>query len=337
MLSAIVFLPLLAAVIVSVLPRQSWIRPVSFALALLQFIYSLVLITHYDPSTPALQLVEYSSWVPALGISYFVGIDGISLWLVLLTTLLLPIIIAGSWTAVTRRLKLYYISLFLLQTAMLGSFVAMDLILFYAFFELSLVPMYLLIGIWGGPRRIYAAMKFFIFTMMGSLLMLLGIIYLMFTAQDVLPAHQMTSNVLELYKLELPFVAGQLLNPQTLLFFAFALAFAIKVPMFPVHTWLPDAHVEAPTAGSVMLAAVMLKMGGYGFFRFVVPLFPAAAEYYAWLFLALGAIGILYGAMVAMVQPDLKKLVAYSSVSHMGYVMMGLFAMNAYGDRKSVV
>lgn len=331
MLSLIVFLPLLAALIVAVLPKESWVRPTAFALAALQFLFSLMLLSKYDPSTPALQLVEFVPWVPALGISYFLGIDGISLWLVLLTTFLLPVVIAGSWTAIDKRSKLFHASLFVLQTAMLGSFVAMDLVLFYVFFELSLVPMYFIVGIWGGARRIYATMKFFIYTMLGSLLMLLAIIYLMFTAQEVLPSRQMTANILELYKLDIPFIAGQFLNPQTLLFFAFSAAFAIKVPMFPVHTWLPDAHVEAPTPGSVVLAGVMLKMGSYGFLRFVIPLFPEAAEHYAWIFLFLGVVGILYGALVAMVQPDIKKLVAYSSVSHMGYVMMGLFALNTYG------
>lgn len=336
LLSLTVFLPLLSALILAVMPKSNWIRPAALVLATVQFIVSLALLHYYDPSTPALQLVEFKPWVPALGVSYFLGIDGISLWLVLLTTFLLPIIILGSWTAIEKKPKAFHCGLFVLQTAMLGSFLAMDLVLFYVFFELSLVPMYFIVGIWGGPRRIYATTKFFIYTMLGSLLMLLAIIYLMFTAQDILPAKQMTANILELYKLDIPFIAGQFLNPQTLLFFAFSLAFAIKVPMFPFHTWLPDAHVEAPTPGSVVLAAVMLKMGSYGFIRFVIPLFPEASEHYAWVFLFLGVVGIIYGALVAMVQPDVKKLVAYSSVSHMGYVMIGLFALNAYGVTGSI-
>lgn len=335
-LSLIVFLPIVSALLISVLPRENWIRPAAFVLAAAQFLMSLALLFKFDPSTPALQLVEFIPWVPALGVSYFLGIDGISFWLVLLTTFLLPVVILGSWTAISKKPKAFHVALFVLQTAMLGSFLAMDLVLFYVFFELSLVPMYFIVGIWGGTRRIYATTKFFIYTMFGSLLMLLAIIYLMFTAQEVLPAKQMTANILELYKLSLPFVGGQFLNPQTLLFFAFSFAFAIKVPMFPFHTWLPDAHVEAPTPGSVVLAGVMLKMGSYGFIRFVIPLFPEASEHYAWVFLFLGVVGIIYGALVAMVQPDIKKLVAYSSVSHMGYVMIGLFALNSYGVSGSI-
>lgn len=329
LLSLIVFLPLLFALVLAILPKESWVRPAAFGFALIQFAVSLLLFKGFDPATPAVQMAEFFPWVPALGISYLLGIDGISFWLVLLTTFLLPVVVLGSWTAIDKKSRAFHCALFALQTAMLGSFVALDLVLFYVFFELSLVPMYFIIGIWGGQRRVYATMKFFLYTMVGSLLMLLGIIYLMFTARDTLG--YMTANVLELYKLKVPFVAGEFLNPQSLLFFVFSLAFAIKVPMFPVHTWLPDAHVEAPTPGSVVLAGVMLKMGTYGFLRFVIPLFPEAAEHYAWVFLFLGAVGIVYGALVAMVQPDMKKLVAYSSVSHMGYVVLGLFAMNSYG------
>ncbi len=336
LLSLIVFVPLISAVVLSLIPKENWIRPAAMILALAQFVMSLSLFFRYDGTTPALQLVEFVPWVPALGVSYFLGIDGISFWLVLLTTFLLPVVVLGSWTAISKKPKAFHVALFVLQTAMLGSFVAMDLVLFYVFFELSLVPMYFIVGIWGGTRRIYATTKFFIYTMLGSLLMLLAIIYLMFTAAEILPAKQLTANVLELYKLDIPFIAGHFMNPQTLLFFAFSLAFAIKVPMFPFHTWLPDAHVEAPTPGSVVLAGVMLKMGSYGFIRFVIPLFPEAAEHYAWVFLFLGVVGIIYGALVAMVQPDIKKLVAYSSVSHMGYVMLGLFALNSYGVTGSI-
>ena len=249
----------------------------------------------------------------------------------MLTTFLTPIVVLASWKGIDRRPKAFHVALLVLESAMIGSFLAMDAILFYVFFELSLVPMYFMVGIWGGTRRVYASVKFFIYTMVGSLPMLLAILYLMFSYAEAGPGNQLSASLLDLYTLKLPFVAGSLMNPQTLLFFAFALAFAIKVPMFPVHTWLPDAHVEAPTPGSVILAGVMLKMGTYGFLRFVLPLFPEAAEYWSWLFLFLGVVGIIYGALVAMVQPDIKKLVAYSSVSHMGYVMLGIFALNTYG------
>lgn len=329
LLSAITLLPLLFALIIWITPRESWIRPLALVLALAEFALSLLLLVNFDKSTHMIQMVELVPWIPELGISYFLGVDGISLWLVLLTTFLTPIVILASWTSITSRIKGFHAAVFILMTSMIGSFLALDAVLFYVFFELSLVPMYFMVGIWGGTRRIYATVKFFIYTMAGSLLMLLAIIYLMFAARDTLG--EMTSNLLALYQLKIPFIAGDFLNPQTLLFFAFSLAFAIKVPMFPVHTWLPDAHVEAPTPGSVILAGVMLKMGSYGFMRFVIPLFPEASEHFAWLFLFLGVVGIIYGALVAMVQPDIKKLVAYSSVSHMGYVMIGLFALNTYG------
>lgn len=331
LLSAVIFLPLLFAIILWLTPRLTLIRPLALVLSLAEFVLSLQILLNFDKSSASLQMSEMYSWLPEAGISYFVGVDGLSLWLVLLTTVLTPIVVLASWNSIDRQIKGFHAALFILQTAMIGSFLAMDAVLFYVFFELSLVPMYFMVGIWGGQRRIYATVKFFIYTMVGSLLMLLAIIYLMFAARDAMPDVGMTSNLLELYKLKLPFVAGDFLNPQTLLFFAFSIAFAIKVPMFPVHTWLPDAHVEAPTPGSVLLAGVMLKMGSYGFMRFVIPLFPEAAEHFAWLFLFLGVVGIVYGALVAMVQPDIKKLVAYSSVSHMGYVMIGLFAMNTYG------
>ena len=329
LLSAIVFCPLLFALIACATPKNL-VRPISLIMATFEFGLSLAIFTRFDKSSAALQMVERVNWIPELGISYFVGIDGLSLWLVMLTTALAPIVVLASWTSIDVKTKGFHASLFALMTAMIGSFLAMDAVLFYTFFELSLVPMYFMIGIWGGQRRVYATIKFFIFTMVGSLLMLLAIIYLMFATRDV-PGGAISASLLDFYKLKLPFVAGSLVNPQTLLFFAFSIAFAIKVPMFPVHTWLPDAHVEAPTPGSVILAGVMLKMGTYGFLRFVIPLFPEAAEYWSWLFLLLGAVGIIYGALVAMVQPDVKKLVAYSSVSHMGYVMIGLFALNRFG------
>ena len=329
LLSLITLLPLAFALLILMAPKESWVRPLALVLALGEFVLSLQLLHGFDKASPAIQLVEKIPWVPDWGINYFLGVDGLSLWLVLLTTLLTPIVVLGSWTAINNRIKGFHAALFILQTSMIGSFLSMDAILFYMFFELSLVPMYFMIGIWGGQRRVYATVKFFIYTMAGSLMMLLAIIYLMFACRDTIG--HMSASILDFYMLKLPFVAGEFLNPQTLLFFAFSLAFAIKVPMFPLHTWLPDAHVEAPTPGSVILAGVMLKMGSYGFLRFVLPMFAEAAGYYAWLFIFMGVIGIIYGALVAMVQPDIKKLVAYSSVSHMGYVMVGLFAMNTYG------
>lgn len=328
-LSSIVFLPLLFALIVAVWPKQSTLRPLALGLSLIEFLVSLGIFRHFNPASTGLQLVEKYTWIERFGIQYFMGIDGISLWLVLLTTFLTPIIILGSWSSITERVKGFHVALFILQTAMLGTFLAMDAIFFYVFWELSLVPMYFMVGIWGGARRIYATVKFFIYTMAGSVLMLVAIIYMMYLTQEA--TGTMSASLLDFYSLKIPFVGGTFFSLQTLLFFAFALAFAIKVPVFPLHTWLPDAHVEAPTPGSVILAGVMLKMGTYGFMRWVIPLFPEASEYWAWLFMLIGVVGIIYGALVAMVQPDVKKLVAYSSVSHMGYILLGLFTFNAYG------
>jgi len=328
-LSSIVFLPLLFALIIAVWPKASTIRHLALGFSVIEFLLSLSIFKQFDPSSSGLQMVEKFMWIERFGIQYFMGIDGISLWLVLLTTFLTPIIILGSWTAITERVKGFHVALFILQTAMLGTFLAMDAIFFYVFWELSLVPMYFMVGIWGGARRLYATVKFFIYTMAGSVLMLVAIIYMMYLTQEA--TGHMSASLLDFYKLKIPFVGGTFFSLQTLLFFAFALAFAVKVPVFPLHTWLPDAHVEAPTPGSVILAGVMLKMGTYGFMRWVIPLFPEAAEYWAWLFMLIGVVGIIYGALVAMVQPDVKKLVAYSSVSHMGYILLGLFAFNAYG------
>lgn len=329
LLSFLIFLPLFYALLVWALPAR-FARPVSLAASTVHFIMSLALLVRFNPGTHELQLVENIPWIPTFGINYFVGIDGISFWLVLLTTFLTPLTILGSWTAIKDKVKGFHIAMFALEATMIGTFLAMDAVLFYVFFEASLIPMYFMIGIWGGARKIYATIKFFIYTMFGSLFMLLALITLMFMTREILGG-QMSASILDFYKLNIPFVGGDFLNTQTLLFFAFALAFAIKVPMFPFHTWLPDAHVEAPTPGSVILAGVMLKMGTYGFMRFAMPIFPEAIQYWSWLFMFLSVFGIIYGALVAMVQPDIKKLVAYSSVSHMGYVMLGLFAFNAYG------
>ena len=334
-LSTVTLMPLLFCLILAVWPKAATLKPLALGLALLEFLISLMLVARFNTETPDLQMVERSIWIERFGISYFLGIDGLSLWLVILTTFLTPIVLLAAWHTIENRIRGFLICVFLLQTAMIGTFLAMDAILFYLFWELSLVPMYFLIGIWGGSRRVYATVKFFIYTMFGSVLMLVAIIYLMSLTQAYTGA--MSASLLDFYKLKIPFVGGELLTLQTVLFFAFAFAFAIKVPAFPFHTWLPDAHVEAPTPGSVILAGVMLKMGTYGFMRWVIPLFPEASEYWAWVFLAIGAIGIVYGALVAMVQPDIKKLVAYSSVSHMGYVLIGLFAFNIYGATGSLM
>jgi NADH-quinone oxidoreductase subunit M len=329
LLTTIVFLPIVFGLILLVWPNERTIRPLALAFGVLEFILSLFLLHLFDASSAKLQMVENYLWIERFGIRYFLGVDGISLWLVMLTTFLMPITILGSWNAIEKKIKGFHISLFILQTAMLGTFLALDGIFFYLFWELSLVPMYFIIGIWGGTRRIYATVKFFIYTMLGSVLMLVALIYLMLVTQEV--TGQMSASILDFYKLDIPFIRGEFFSPQALMFFAFALAFAIKVPAFPFHTWLPDAHVEAPTPGSVILAGVMLKMGTYGFIRWAIPIFPEAAQYYSWVFFAIGAVGIVYGAWVAMVQPDVKKLVAYSSVSHMGYILLGLFAFNEQG------
>ncbi len=328
-LSAVTFLPLIFALALAFWPNERTLRHLALGFAVIEFLASLAMLAQFDSSTAALQMVEKFPWIERFGISYFLGLDGLSLWLVLLTTFIMPIVLLGAWNAIENRVKGFLISVFVLQTAMIGTFLAMDAIFFYLFWELSLVPMYFMIGIWGGQRRIYATVKFFIYTMFGSVLMLIAIIYLMFLTQETLGT--MSASILDFYKLKIPFVGGQFFTLQTLLFFAFALAFAIKVPVFPFHTWLPDAHVEAPTPGSVILAGVMLKMGTYGFMRWTIPLFPEASEYWAWLFMTVGVVGIVYGALVAMVQPDIKKLVAYSSVSHMGYILLGLFTFNHFG------
>jgi NADH-quinone oxidoreductase subunit M len=323
-ISLLLLLPLIGALVLLLVPRQQ--RQTLFALTLLSsiaaFIWSLRLFQAFDPAAGEMQFVERIPWMPAFGIGYIVGIDGISLFLVLLTTFLMPLAIVASWT-VQDKIKEYLFFMLVLETGMLGAFVALDLFLFYVFWEVMLVPMYFLIGVWGGTRRIYAALKFVVYTMAGSLPMLVAIIYLASRYAQV--NQTMTFDLLQLYDLRLP------VNEQIWLFLAFGLSFAIKVPLFPFHTWLPDAHVEAPTAGSVILAGVLLKMGTYGFLRFAMPLFPDAAQVLTPVIIALAVTGILYGAAVAMMQPDLKKLVAYSSVSHLGFVMLGLFALNIQG------
>ena len=329
MLSILIFFPCVIALILFLVPK-SVLKSSALVLSVVEFIFSLTLLRRMDFTTADLQLVEKHSWIESLGINYFVGVDGISLWLVILTTFLLPITILGCWNGIKNNLRIFYAMVFALQTSMLGSFLAFDGILFYVFFEASLIPMFFMIGLWGGENKIYASLKLFIFTMAGSLLMLVGIISLMLMTR-AMGDGQMSASILDFYKLDIFFVADKFFSTQTLLFFAFSIAFCIKVPLFPLHTWLPDAHVQAPTPGSVLLAGVMLKMGTYGLLRFVLPIFPDAVEYWGWVFMTLSVVGIIYGALVAMVQPDMKKLVAYSSISHMGYVVLGLFAMNEAG------
>ncbi len=326
LLTAIVFLPTLGAAALFLLDRRNerQLHQVALFVSLVTFAVSCLLWIGFDPSRAGMQFEERRAWIPASGASYHLGIDGISLLLVLLTTFLTPLCLLSAWSQITTRVKEFLIAMLLLETGMIGVFVALDLFLFFVFWEAMLIPMYFVIGVWGGPRRVYAAVKFILYTMAGSALMLLAILTLYYL-------HGSQSGT---YTFDYPAIAAMTVTPgslQALLFLAFALAFAIKVPMFPFHTWLPDAHVEAPTAGSVILAGVLLKMGTYGFLRFCLPLFPHASAVFAPAIAVLAVIGILYGAWVSMVQPDLKKLIAYSSVSHLGFVMLGLFALNPQG------
>jgi NADH-quinone oxidoreductase subunit M len=324
-LTFLTFFPTVGALLILLLPasKPRTVRVAAFLVSIVTFAASIPLFTLFDSTHRGMQFVEQAPWVPGLGISYHLGVDGISMLLILLTTLLTAVSILSSFTAITSRVKAYMVTFLLLETGMIGVFAALDLFLFYIFWEVMLIPMYLLIGVWGGPRRVYAAVKFILYTVAGSLLMLVAILYLYFAHHRATGAY--TFDLLQLY--------NTVLSPQAQLwlFGAFALAFAIKVPMFPFHTWLPDAHVEAPTAGSVILAGVLLKMGVYGFLRFAIPLFPEAAMAYTPWIVGLALVGIVYGALVAMVQRDVKKLVAYSSVSHLGFVMLGLFVWNTQG------
>ena len=332
LLSFITFLPLVAALILALFLRgddaaaQTNAKWVALLATTITFIASLLLLEGFDPQNTGFQFVEQSPWI--LGLTYKLGVDGISVLFVMLTTFLMPLTIAACWT-VTTRVKEYMIAFLVLETLMLGVFCALDLVLFYLFFEAGLIPMFLIIGIWGGKERIYAAFKFFLYTLLGSVLMLVAMIamYAQAGTTDIptLLTHSFDSSPLVVAGLH---IAG---GVQTLLWLAFFASFAVKMPMWPVHTWLPDAHVQAPTAGSVVLAAILLKMGGYGFLRFSLPMFPVASDIWAPMVLWMSAIAIVYTSLVALIQKDMKKLIAYSSVAHMGFVTMGIFAANQQG------
>jgi NADH-quinone oxidoreductase subunit M len=335
LLSLIVFLPLAGALLVLAAggrgdrpDREPLVRMIALVTSLVTFAATLALWWGFDPAGPVFQFEEQYAWIPELGIQYYIGVDGISLLLIVLTGFLTPIALLSSWESVHRNVKAFSFFLLALETAMIGVFAAIDLFLFYVFWDAMLIPMYFLIGIWGYERRVYAAVKFILYTMAGSVLMLVAIIALAVAHAGA--TGEPSFNLLDLYGLELSE------SFQVWGFLAFAVAFAIKVPLFPFHTWLPDAHVEAPTAGSIILAGVLLKMGGYGLLRFAFPLFPEAALYFAPFLATLAVVGIIYGALVAMVQPDMKKLVAYSSVSHLGFVVLGLCALNVQGVQGSV-
>ena len=327
LLSLVTFLPLAGALFIALTRGEEKqvaknARYVALWTSLITFVVSLLIWAGFDPTTADFQFVEKRDWLPDWGIGYHMGVDGISMWFVLLSTLLTPICILSSWEAVQKRVKEYMIAFLVLETLMVGMFCALDILVFYIFFEGVLIPMFLIIGIWGGARRVYAAFKFFLYTLLGSVLMLIAILTMYLQTG--------TTDIPELM------AAGFSTELQTWLWLAFFASFAVKVPMWPVHTWLPDAHVEAPTAGSVILAGVLLKMGGYGFLRFSIPMFPEATEYFAPLVFVLSVVAVIYTSLVALVQQDMKKLIAYSSVAHMGFVTIGIFTLNTQGVEGSI-
>jgi len=333
LLSIVVFTPLVGMAILLLIPgsQRTLIKLWANISAIAGVLVALPLVLRFDKNAPGFQFVEKVDWIPSLGVKYYLGIDGISLLLLMLTTVIGAVAVLSSWTAVEDRIKAYYAMLLLQQTGMIGVFVSLDFLLFYVFWEAVLVPMYFLIGVWGGPRRLYAAIKFFLYTLAGGVLMLLGILTLYFQHHRQFGFY--TFDISELMKLSLP------LHLEQWVFWAFFVGFAIKVPMFPFHTWLPDAHTEAPTAGSVILAGVLLKMGTYGFIRFSLPLLPKASID-PWIIQAMAAlsiVGIIYGALVSLMQQDWKRLVAYSSVSHLGFCTLGIFSLNPNGLTGSVI
>jgi NADH-quinone oxidoreductase subunit M len=328
-LSLTTFLPLVGVVLILILPRRDPAllarnaRWIALWTSLVTFVLSLFIWIGFDPTTPEFQFVEQADWLPSINIAYHMGVDGISLFFVLLSTFLTVLSILASWQAIQVRVREYMITFLVLETLMVGMFCALDLIAFYMFFEGVLIPMFLIIGIWGGPRRVYSAFKFFLYTLLGSVLMLLAILAIYFETG--------TTDIPTAMAFDFP------IGMQKWLFLAFFASFAVKVPMWPVHTWLPDAHVEAPTAGSVILAAILLKMGGYGFIRFSLPMFPLATAYFAPFIFTLSVIAIIYTSLVALVQEDMKKLIAYSSVAHMGIVTLGIFTLTEEGLQGAVI
>ncbi|MER9026830.1 NADH-quinone oxidoreductase subunit M [Mesorhizobium sp. M0674] len=325
-LSLVTFLPLVGVLLILFIRDDSPnarrnIRAIAFTTTAATFIISLFIWTGFDNSQAGFQFVEKFAWLDS-GISYHMGVDGISMLFVILTTFLMPLCILASWEAIDKRVKAYMIAFLLLETLMIGVFCALDIVLFYVFFEAGLIPMFIIIGVWGGKRRVYASFKFFLYTLAGSVLMLLAIMAMFFQAG--------TTDIPTLLTHNFP------AHMQTWLFLAFFASFAVKMPMWPVHTWLPDAHVEAPTAGSVILAGILLKMGGYGFLRFSLPMFPLASEMFAPLVFTLSVVAIIYTSLVALMQEDMKKLIAYSSVAHMGFVTIGIFAMNQEGVQGAI-
>lgn len=333
LLTYLILIPLIGSVLILFINNKqaNLIKYSGVAISTLAFIVSLIAYFEFDHSNPGFQLIHKFEWIKGLNIHYQVGIDGMSLLLVLLTTFLTPLTLISSWSSITEKVKEFTFFFLILEVGMLGVFISLDLFLFYIFWEAMLIPMYFIIGIWGGKERIYAAVKFFVYTMFGSLLMLVAIVWIAVYA--IGPLGYFTTNLIDLYKVA-PYIPMKI---QMWMFLAFAFSFAIKVPLFPLHTWLPDAHVQAPTAGSVILAGVLLKMGTYGLLRFNLPLFPEASIIAAPYISVLAIIGIIYGALVAMVQTDVKKLVAYSSVSHLGFVVLGIFAMTQESIQGAII